>query len=121
MTTKVRRLLLLAGLTTAVACGGHKSGPEDPAPKYEPASLFVQNQNPNTFAIYIENQSTGIRKRLGDAPGNMTHAFTIPDDLVKNGSNVRFIALQIANRGAPPQTQDIVVRPGEQVTIRILP
>lgn len=119
MRASVRRLgaALLLGLA---ACAGRKTTGAAPAPAdFSVTSLVVDNQNPAFFEIYVQS-STGLRVRLGTAAGSRMTEFRIPDDLIANGANVRFLALPIASQ-TTPQTQDLVLQRGDRLSIRILP
>lgn len=111
--------VVLALLLTQVACGASGSGVEsEPAP-FSAASLVVENQDFKDYRIYIIND-VGLQYKLGTIQGNQVQEYRIPDTYAKSGAPVRFIAVPLASRDQPT-TQQIVLTPGDQITIRITP
>jgi hypothetical protein len=60
------------------------------------------------------------RYRLGLATGNSTKSFTIPIGLLRGAGPLRFLADPIGGRRTPI-SEDIVVQPGDVVSLTIPP
>ncbi len=119
---RLGRLMLAAAVLSTAACAKSRSGGVDePAPEdsYGPTTVLVDNTDYKDYRIYLESE-TGLRVRLGDAPGNTVTELKVPDSFAVTGAQVRFLALPLATRNAP-STQNIVLRRGDQITIRITP
>ena len=112
-----RRLLLLLLLVVG-ACRSARDG-EAPGPARGPATLEVENQNFLDMTVYVLER--GARQRLGEARGNSTTSLTIPERLIRGGASpLRFLADPIGGEGLPV-TEEIVVEPGDTVTLVIPP
>lgn len=116
----MRRELLVVLCLGAAACGSSRSSdePREPAP-YAVASLVVENQDFKDYRIYIVNE-IGLQYKLGTIQGNQIQEYRIPDTFSKSGASVRFMAIPLASPDRP-STQQIVLTPGDQITIRITP
>jgi len=116
-----RRLLaalLPAVLAAAPITACRSKPPEAPAPN-APTTVRVENQGFPDMDIYVLDQS-GTRQRLGTVTGSSTQVLTIPSNLVFGGATLRFIADPVGARRAPVSDQ-IAVRPGDQVVLTIPP
>jgi hypothetical protein len=80
--------------------------------------LQVENRGFADMVVYAI--SGGQRVRLGLATGNSTKSFTIPVALIRGASPLRFLADPIGGRRSPI-TEDIVVQPGDIVSLTIPP
>jgi hypothetical protein len=80
--------------------------------------LQVENRGFADMVIYAV--SGGQRVRLGIAGGNSTNSFTIPRSLMKGAGPLRFLADPIGGRRTPV-SEDMVVQPGDVVTLTIPP
>ena len=61
-----------------------------------------------------------MQYKLGTIQGNQIQEYRIPDTFSKSGASVRFMAIPLASPDRP-STQQIVLTPGDQITIRITP
>jgi hypothetical protein len=98
------------------ACGGRAA--EDPVHPDSPAMLEVQNQSFADMVIYAVNGAQ--RVRLGMATGNSTKSFALPSYLLRTGGPLRFLADPIGGNRTPV-SEEMVVHPGELVTLTIPP
>jgi hypothetical protein len=110
------RLLAVLAVASVLSCGGRAQGsstsPDDPA------MLQVENRGFSDMVIYAI--SGAQRFRLGLATGNSTKSFTIPRALLRGAGPLRFLADPIGGRRSPI-SEDIVVRPGDIVSLTIPP
>jgi hypothetical protein len=81
---------------------------------------MVQVENRGFADMVIYAVSGAQRVRLGIATGNSTKSFTIPAALVRGAGPLRFLADPIGGRRTPI-TEDIVVQPGDIVSLTIPP
>jgi hypothetical protein len=97
-------------------CGGRsqtaKTSPDDPA------VLSVENRGFSDMVIYAVSGSQRIR--LGLATGNSTKSFTLPRTLVLTAGPLRFLADPIGGTRTPI-SEEMVVQPGDVVTLTIPP
>jgi hypothetical protein len=115
MRTLVRRAALaltLASLT--LACARRPAGEQ---PMNVPTTLRVENQAFLDMTIYVIRG--GQRYRLGIANGNSTARFVIPNTMI-GGAALAFLADPIGS-SRTPVSQEIVVTPGDEVTLIIPP
>jgi hypothetical protein len=103
-------------LVILAACGGRSA--ESNASPDNQAMLQVENQGFADMVIYAVNG--GQRIRLGTATGNSTKSFQVPSYLVRSGAPLRFLADPIGGNRTPISEQ-IMVQPGEVVTLTIPP
>jgi len=80
--------------------------------------LQVENRGFADMVIYAI--SGAQRFRLGLATGNSTKSFTIPRALLRGAGPLRFLADPIGGQRSPI-SEDIVVRPGDIVSLTIPP
>ena len=106
----------LLALWIGIACGGRDPG-AGPSPE-SAAMLQVENRGFADMVIYAI--SGAQRVRLGIATGNSTKSFTIPSSLIRGSGPLRFLADPIGGRRTPI-SEDIVVQPGDIVTLTIPP
>jgi hypothetical protein len=111
----IRSAPVLALLVVS-ACGGRRAG-SGPAPA---SSAMVQVENRGFADMVIYAVSGAQRVRLGLATGNSTKSFTIPTTLIRGAGPLRFLADPIGGQRTPI-SEDIVVQPGDIVTLTIPP
>jgi hypothetical protein len=80
-------------------------------------ALRVENRSFFDMTVYLIRPT---RVRLGLAPGNATTTLAVPPSLVGQGTAMRFLADPIGS-GATPVSDEIVVSPGDEVTLMIPP
>jgi hypothetical protein len=98
------------------ACGGRQ---QNSAPDPNNAAM-VQVENRGFADMVIYAVSSGTRVRLGLATGNSTKSFTIPPALIRGAGPLRFLADPIGGSRSPI-TEDILVSPGDVVSLTIPP
>jgi hypothetical protein len=103
-------VLLFAG------CAGRN--PES-APNPDDAAM-VQVENRGFADMVVYAISGAQRVRLGIATGNSTKSFTIPRTLIRGAGQLRFLADPIGGSRSPI-SEDIVVQPGDVVSLTIPP
>ena len=81
---------------------------------------MVQVDNRGFADMVIYAVSGSQRVRLGLASGNTTISFTIPVMLTRGAGPLKFLADPIGGSRSPI-TEELVVRPGEIVTLTIPP
>jgi hypothetical protein len=111
----IRSIPFLA-LGLAAGCAGRNASTS--ASPNDPAMVQVENRGFADMVIYAV--SGAQRVRLGIATGNSTKSFTIPAALVRGAGPLRFLADPIGGRRTPI-TEDIVVQPGDIVSLTIPP
>jgi hypothetical protein len=107
-------LALSAALLTA--CAGRSRTAEPSAET--PAVLEVENRGFSDMVVYAIAGSQRIR--LGLATGNSTKSFTLPGTLVLTAGPLRFLADPIGGTRTPI-SEEMVVQPGDVVTLTIPP
>jgi hypothetical protein len=110
------RSTLALSLALLAACAG-RSRPADPGSE-STAMLEVENRGFADMVIYVVSGSQ--RLRLGLATGNSTKSFTLPSSLVRGAGPLRFLADPIGG-SRTPVSEDMVVQPGDIVTLTIPP
>ena len=98
------------------ACAGRNQRPA--ADPDSPAMVQVDNRGFADMVVYAVSGSQ--RVRLGLATGNSTKSFTIPVTLTRGAGPLKFLADPIGG-SRTPITEEIVVQPGEIVTLTIPP
>lgn len=113
----VRKLLLAALFVLGVGgCAGNRqSAPVDPN---MPTTLAIENEARNDMRIYVYRG--GQKIRLGTANMGETTTFKLPRSVVAGAATVRVIAEPIAGR-RPSISEEIMLIPGDQISMRILP
>jgi hypothetical protein len=99
-----------------LACAGR--GPSSDTSPNSTAMLQVENRGFADMVIYAI--SGAQRTRLGIATGNSTKAFPIPNTLLRGAGNLRFLADPIGG-SRTPISEEMVVQPGDIVTLTIPP
>ena len=110
----------LLHLTTALVVACHSSRQADdavPPPARGPATVEVDNRGFADMTVYVVDG--GRRERLGVASGHSTTSFTIPARLVRDVTTLKFICDPIGG-SALPVTEEILVEPGDVVSLIIL-
>jgi hypothetical protein len=107
-------ILILSAVLSACA-GRSRTGETSPD---DPAVLSVENRGFSDMVIYAVSGSQ--RFRLGMATGNSTKSFTLPRTLVLNAGPLRFLADPIGG-SRTPISEEMVVQPGDVVTLTIPP
>ena len=110
-------LVVPALLLTATACA-HSSGGEAKPEIREtgiPAYMEVRNQHALPMEVYAF--ASGITQRLGTVYPGMSGRFTIPQNLIGNGS-VRF-EVRPSGGGQPFRSGEILLAPGAVVDLEI--
>jgi hypothetical protein len=107
---------ILVAIFGIAGCGGrsHTGQPEAD----NPATLQVENRGFADMVIYAVSGSQ--RFRLGLATGNSTKSFTIPNSIVRTGGPLRFLADPVGGTRTPV-SDEMVVQPGDVVTLTIPP
>jgi hypothetical protein len=108
--------VLLIGVVGLAGCAGHSGNSQPEADNA--ATLQVENRGFADMVIYAVSGSQ--RLRLGLATGNSTKSFTIPSSLVQTGGPLRFLADPIGGTRSPV-SDEMVVQPGDVVTLTIPP
>lgn len=110
--------LLLFTLALIAACHPARQADDAaPPPDRGPATVEVENRGFPDMAVYVLDGA--VRERLGLASGHSTTSFTIPARLVRGGSTLKFICDPIGDR-ALPVTEEILVQPGDVVSLVIM-
>ncbi|HYD53456.1 MAG TPA: hypothetical protein VEA99_12545 [Gemmatimonadaceae bacterium] len=118
MSRRTRRHFV-ASLTTALAlllaacAGGGRARPPEPA-----TYLQVRNQSWLDQTVYVVRG--GQRTRLGTVTGSSTGRFRIPASLIFGATPLSFVADPIGSERVATSFE-IVVSPGETVTLTIPP
>ncbi|HEX6534001.1 MAG TPA: hypothetical protein VF041_05360 [Gemmatimonadaceae bacterium] len=110
--------MLGVGAVGAVACHRKVETQGAEAPSNARTTVKVENQGFADMTIYV--LSGGQRIRLGLATGNQTSTFTIPSFLVGGLTPLRFLADPVGSSRAPV-SDEITVKPGDEVTLTIPP
>ena len=108
--------LSAAAVLLLVAACGSAGGR---APAQEPTTLVVRNQTQYDMTIYAIRDN-GQRVRLGRATSYTDARMRIPNHLIFGVTTLRFLADPLATQGSPVSNQ-IVVTPGEEITLTIPP
>jgi hypothetical protein len=113
---RLARVALIAALAASAGCSkrnGASAATEEPA-----TTLLVENSSSFEMTIYVLRGAE--RVRLGTARASMDSRLRLPRGLVFGATPLRFQADPI---GSPrtPISQEILVRPGDEVTLRIPP
>jgi hypothetical protein len=112
------RALLVMTLSVAAVtgCASHKAAETSPAPAEQRTVLKVDNQAFLDMTIYVLNGPQ--RVRLGIAGGKSVTSLTIPSYLIHGIAPLRFLADPIGGNRTPV-SDEIVVQPGDEVTLTI--
>jgi hypothetical protein len=106
----------MLALVAVLACRGKDPGSR-PTPQ---SSALLQVENRGFADMVVYAISGAQRIRLGIATGNSTRAFTIPSILLRGAGPLRFLADPIGG-SRTPVSEEMVVQPGDIVTLTIPP
>jgi hypothetical protein len=110
-------MVLAVGAMLTAGC--FKTEPPDPmAEPIPPTYVRVENQAFNDMNIYVLRGAQ--RVRLGTATGSATTRFRIPNNLIFGPTPLAFYADPIGG-SRTPVSQEIIVSPGDEVTLTIPP
>jgi hypothetical protein len=113
-----RRLVLPFMLLTLVAACGARSRSNRPPISTPPTYARVTNQSWLDMNVYVLRSSQRIR--LGTVGANQTERFTLPQNLIFGATPLRFLVDPIGS-SRTAQSFEIVVSPGDEVTLTIPP
>ena len=113
-----RRLVLPLMLLSLVAACGPRSRSSRPATAVEPAYVRITNQSWLDMNVYVWRSSQRIR--LGTVGANQTQRFRLPQNIIFGAAPLRFSADPIGSSRVA-QSFEIVVSPGDEVTLTIPP
>jgi hypothetical protein len=113
-----RRLVLPFVLLALVTACASRSRSNRPPASVEPTYVRVTNQSWLDMNVYVLRSSQ--RLRLGTVSANQTQRFTLPHNLVFGATPLRFLADPIGS-SRTAQSFEIVVSPGDEVTLTIPP
>ena len=113
-TQSAARYVAFLAVLVLAACGPASRQARGP----ESAQTTVRVENRNFLDMNVFVVRGGQRIRLGMVPGNSTRVLTIPESLIFGSTPLRFLADPIGSRQTPI-SDDITVRPGDQVTMFI--
>lgn len=111
------RLLVPALLLTATACSHSGGGEVKPDIRETGIPAYVEVANQNALPMEVYAFASGITQRLGTVHPGMSSRFTIPPNLIGNGS-VRFEA-RASGGGQPFRSGEILLEPGSVVDMRL--
>jgi hypothetical protein len=110
--------VLALGVTLPATGCWRKGGAASAQETERPTTLRVRNQGFLDVNVYAVRGSQ--RVRLGTVTGNSTQVLRIPAFLMNGITPLRFVADPIGNQRTPT-SDEIVVTPGDEVTIFIPP
>jgi hypothetical protein len=113
-----RRLVLPLLLLALVAACGPRSRSNRPAVSNPPTYVRISNQSWLDMNVYVLRSSQRIR--LGTVGANQTQRFMLPQNLVFGATPLRFMVDPIGS-SRTAQSFEIVVSPGDEVTLTIPP
>ena len=111
MKSRFPGIALIVLISTACATRGQPA-------RDQSAQLVVDNRGYPDMVIYAVDGTRRIR--IGTATGNLTTKLRIPPTVVQTGREVRFVADPIGSDRAGV-SEEIFVRPGQEVTLIIRP
>jgi hypothetical protein len=112
--TVSRRLFVTAASALLAACATARA----PANPQAETTVRVENQSTLDMNIYVLRGAERIR--LGTVTAVSTGVLKIPNNLIFGATPLRFLADPIGGNRTPV-SDEIVVSPGDQVTLRIPP
>ena len=115
----LRRLrVLVPGLLLAASACSHSGGGEvQPEIKETGIPAYAEVSNQHALPMEIYAFASGITQRLGTVHPGMSSHFTIPQNLIGNGS-VRFEA-RPSGGGQPFRSGEVLLAPGAVIDFRI--
>jgi len=87
-------------------------------PEPPPTRIIVENQNFLDMNVYVYIDSR--RQRLGFVTGLTSQTFTLPSRMIF-ASSVLYFLVQPIGRSSPPESDGVLVHPGDEVMVRIPP
>jgi hypothetical protein len=111
------RLLVPALILSAAACSHSGGGETSPQIRENGIPAYVEVENQHALPMEVYAFASGITQRLGTVHPGMSGRFTIPPNLIGNGS-VRFEA-RASGGGQPFRSGEILLEPGSVVDMRI--
>ena len=111
------RLLVPALILSASACSHSGGGETSPQIRENGIPAYVEVENQHALPMEVYAFASGITQRLGTVHPGMSSRFTIPPNLIGNGS-VRFEA-RASGGGQPFRSGEILLEPGSVVDLRI--
>jgi hypothetical protein len=111
------RLLVPALILSASACSHSGGGETSPQIRENGIPAYVEVENQHALPMEVYAFASGITQRLGTVHPGMSGRFTIPPNLIGNGS-VRFEA-RASGGGQPFRSGEILLEPGAVVDFRI--
>ncbi len=111
------RLLVPALLLTAAACAHSGIGESGPEIRETGIPAYIEVQNQHALPMEITVYASGITQRLGTVHPGMASRFTIPQNLIGNGS-AQFEA-RPSGGGQPFRSGEILLAPGAVIDLRI--
>jgi hypothetical protein len=110
-------LLVPALLLTVSACAHSGGGETKPEIRETGIPAYVEVDNQHALPMEVYAFASGITQRLGTVHPGMSSRFTVPPNLIGNGS-VRFEA-RPSGGGQPFRSGELLLEPGSVVDIRI--
>jgi hypothetical protein len=111
------RILVPALLLAAPACAHSGAGEVQPEVRETEIPAYVEVSNQHALPMEVYAFASGITQRLGTVHPGMASRFTVPQNLIGNGS-VRFEA-RPSGGGQPFRSGDLLLEPGAVVDFRI--
>ena len=111
------RLLVPTLLLTATACAHSGGGEAKPEIRETGIPAYVEVRNQHALPMEVYAFASGITQRLGTVLPGMSGRFTIPQNLIGNGS-VRFEA-RPSGGGQPFRSGETLLEPGSVVDFEI--
>ena len=111
------RLVVPALLLTATACAHSGGGEAKPEIRETGIPAYIEVRNQHALPMEVYAFASGITQRLGTVHPGMSGRFTIPPNLIGNGS-VRFEA-RASGGGQPFRSGEILLEPGAVVDLEI--
>jgi hypothetical protein len=111
------RLLVPALILSASACSHSGGGETSPQIRENGIPAYVEVQNQHALPMEVYAFASGITQRLGTVHPGMSSRFTIPPNLIGNGS-VQF-EVRPSGGGQPFRSGETLLEPGSVVDLRI--
>ena len=111
------RLVVPALLLTATACAHSSGGEAKPEIREAGIPAYIEVRNQHALPMEVYAFASGITQRLGTVHPGMSGRYTIPQNLIGNGS-VRF-EVRPSGGGQPFRSGEILLEPGAVVDLEI--